>query len=195
MTKRGHSRARPWARRSRPSARVSPPLPKDTRSVPSPPGPYAEPWTTATPCSWSRRRRTVVRRQTRRAHVDHREETTLGRQDARMRKTAQRRQDLGATPRVFRHHLVHAVLRVLSGRRRGVLHERRRTSTGLLQHQQHRRDERRRPGAVADTPAGHRVGLGQAVDRESSARRCPVTATPATHAAGPRRRSLRRSRR
>src|SRR5688572_19866903 len=57
LAKRAHSRERPWASRSSPSARVSPPLANDTRSVPSPPGPYAEPCTTATLCSWSSRRR------------------------------------------------------------------------------------------------------------------------------------------
>src|SRR5690606_3282407 len=46
-----HSDSRPARSSSRPRVSVWPPLAKETRSVPSPPGPYAAPWTTATPLS------------------------------------------------------------------------------------------------------------------------------------------------
>ena len=51
----------------------------------------------------------------------------------------------------------------------GVLHERGRPAAGLLQHQQHRPDDLGRPGAVADAPAGHGIGLRQAVDEHRPA--------------------------
>ncbi len=54
--------------------------------------------------------------------------------------------------------------------RGGVLDERGRAAARLLQHQEHRLDDVRRSGAVADAPAGHRVGLRQAVDQHRPAR-------------------------
>ena len=67
---------------------------------------------------------------------------------------------------VLRRHPPHALLIRRQGTGRGILHERRRPAARLLQDQQHRPDDLLGPGAVADAPAGHRIGLREAVDHD-----------------------------
>ena len=67
---------------------------------------------------------------------------------------------------VLGRHRADARLVDRQGARGGVLDERGRAAARLLQDQQHRRDHLGRPGEVADAPAGHRVGLRQAVDQD-----------------------------
>ena len=137
----------------------------EMRTRPSPPGPNTSPGATATRSSSSSAQRELARREARRRDVDEHVEGALRPED--VEPVLGGRLDRPVAPlAVGVAHRVELVARPAQHRRRGVLRDRRRArDLRLLELAQHVRELRRR-GAVAEPPAGHRVDLREAVDRD-----------------------------